>query len=406
MWLAVAVAFTLRFGWVLHANTYRFTSPDHFDFGQEIGCIARSLVTGHGFSSPFPEPSGPTTWIAPVYPFLVAGVFKLFGLYSTASAIVMLGFNCAVSALTCLPMFAIGRTVTNRRMALIAIWLWTLLPPFMTWAVFWVWDASLTTFVVTCLLWFTLRLSQSVTISGWLTFGLLWGLAALLNPSVLSVMPFTLAYIAWKARSRGERWLASAAACCFMAVLTITPWLIRNYSTFGKFVFIRGNFWLEMRMGNSPYSDGTWMGFAHPEINHYERQKYLTLGEQAYFETKKQETLQFIHEYPWYFRELCFRRVLLYWWDFNDISPDTSEVLKAMARRVFSTLALVGLVFLWIRRREGAALLTAVLVVFPLPYYLTYPYGRYRHVLEPLLLICAVYALSQVREFKKLFTDA
>jgi len=95
--------------------------------------------------------------------------------------------------------------------------------------------------------------------------------------------------------------------------------------------------------------------------------------------------------------------VLFYWWDFRDITGSTPEVLQTIARRTFSTLALVGVVFLWIRRREAAALITSVLVVYPLPYYLTYPYGRYRHVLEPLLLICALYCLAQVREFQKLF---
>ena len=406
VWIAVAVAFALRFGWVLLAHTYRFTAPDHFDFGQEIGCIARSLASGHGFSSPFPQPSGPTTWIAPVYPFLTSLVFRVLGIYSTASALVMLGFNCAVSALTCLPLFAIGHQVTNRRVALVSTWLWAVMPPFMMWAVEWMWDAALTTLVFTCIIWLTIRLSRSVTLGRWLAFGLLWGLASLLNPSLLSALPFTVAYIAWKARGRGEKWFAPAALCCAVVVLTITPWLVRNHQAFGKFIFIRGNFWLEMRMGNSIYGDGTWMAFTHPEINNFERQKFLHLGEQQYFESKKQDTLKFIRQYPGYFRELCMRRVLLYWWDFNDVSPETTEILKAMARRAFSTLALVGMIFLWIKRREAAGLLTAVLMVFPLPYYLTYPYGRYRHVIEPLLLICAVYAIAQVREFKRYFAES
>jgi hypothetical protein len=403
VWIAVAVAFALRFGWVLLAHSYRFSRPDHFDFGQEIGAIASSLATGNGFSSPFLEWSGPTTWVAPVYPFLLAAVFKIFGVYSTASALVILGFNCACSALTCWPIWKIAERITNRRVAQLAIWLWALLPPFMAWSVFWVWDAALTTLVLTWIVWLTIRLSNEVTLRQWLGFGVLWGIAALLNPSLLSVLPFTIAYIAWKSRVRGERWLAPALLCCSVVVLTITPWLIRNYFAFGQFVFIRGNFWAEMRYGNSAYGDGTWMSFTHPENNAYERQKLLQLGELKYFDRKKQDTLEFIRTYPWYFRELCFRRVLLYWWDFQDLNGDTPDVLRAIARRTFSTMALLGVVFLWIRRREGAFLLSAVLVVFPVPYYLTYPYGRYRHVLEPLLLICALYCVAQLKEFKTYF---
>lgn len=403
VWIAVAVAFALRFGWVLLSRSYHYSHPDHFDFGQEIGALASSLATGRGFSSPFLEPSGPSTWIAPIYPFTLALVFKLFGVYSTASALVMFAVNCACSALTCWPIWHIASAVTNRRIAHISIWLWALLPPFMAWAVFWLWDAAATTLLLTWIVLLTIRLSHNVSLHRWIAFGLLWGFTALLNPSLLSVLPFTVGYIAWKARARGEHWFAPAALCCVVAVLTVTPWLIRNYVAFGQFVFIRGNFWAEMRYGNSPYGDGTWMGIIHPENNMIERHKLVQMGELRYFESKKREVLAFIREYPWYFRELCFRRVLLYWWDFGDITGSTPEVLRTVARRTFSTLALVGVVFLWIRRRQAAALITAVLIVFPLPYYLTYPYGRYRHVLEPLLLICALYCLSQVKEFKSLF---
>ncbi len=135
----------------------------------------------------------------------------------------------------------------------------------------------------------------------------------------------------------------------------------------------------------------------------YERQKYLTLGEQGYFEWKKQQTLQFIREYPWYFRELCGRRVLLFWWDFDDVSGYTEWILLAMGRRIFSTVAFIGMIWLFVKRRKGAFVVASVLCVFPVVFYLTYPPARYRHVLEPLLVICAMWALAQVKEFKRLF---
>jgi 4-amino-4-deoxy-L-arabinose transferase-like glycosyltransferase len=403
LWWIVAVGFLLRFGWVLVSHTYRFSAPDHFDFGQEIGCIARSIVLRHQFGSPFPEWSGPTTWIAPVYPFLTAAAFKMFGVYSTASALLMLAFNCAASALTCWPLFLVAREVTNRRVAIVSAALWAIVPQFMTWAVNWVWDVALTTFIVTWIVWIALQLGRDVTLRRWIGFGALWGFAALLNPSLLSFLPFALGYIAWQARDRRERWLQPALLSCAVVLLTIAPWLVRNYHAFGKPVFIRGNFWAEMRFGNSIYADGTWLAYTHPEINPYERQKYLKLGEQGYFAEKKHDVQQFIRQYPGFFVELCFRRVLLYWWGYDDITEVPSEVLQAMGRRIFSTLALIGMLFVIFRRRPAWFLFAALLLTFPLPYYLTYPYGRYRHVIEPILLICAVYAVAHVKEFRRLF---
>ncbi|MBA0087977.1 MAG: hypothetical protein HRJ53_23575, partial [Acidobacteria bacterium Pan2503] len=67
-------------------NDYR----DHLLFGFETGRIARSIVEGRGFGNPISVPSGPTAWLTPVYPYLLAGVFKLWGVYTKTSALVIL----------------------------------------------------------------------------------------------------------------------------------------------------------------------------------------------------------------------------------------------------------------------------------------------------------------------------
>jgi 4-amino-4-deoxy-L-arabinose transferase-like glycosyltransferase len=315
----------------------------------------------------------------------------------------MLALNCAFSALTCVPIYLVGREVTTRRVSLYSAWLWAIIPQFMMWAVTWLWDAALDGLVLTTFVLVTIRLSRGATRKQWILFGAAWGLAGLLNPTLLTVLPFLMLYIAWNAHLRNEPWMGRLAACSLMVVLVITPWLVRNYLAFGKFVFIRGNFWAEMRFGNSIWADGTELSFTHPEINQYERHKYLTLGEQGYFDWKKRDTKQFLHEYPEFFANLCGRRVLLYWWDFDDYYGLPRDAIWAIGRRTFSTLALVGMIWLFVKRRKGAFAVASALCAFPVVNYISFPAARYRHVLEPLLLLCAVFAVSQVTEFKKLF---
>src|SRR5438270_7935201 len=92
--LITSAAFLLRLALIFAFHTYDFpASKNHYSFGFETGSIAASLTTGGGFSSPFGVPSGPTTWIAPVYPAIVAFTFKVFGLFSMGAAISMLIFN-------------------------------------------------------------------------------------------------------------------------------------------------------------------------------------------------------------------------------------------------------------------------------------------------------------------------
>src|ERR1022692_3534703 len=126
----VAIALLLRVTWIVIGHTYKFkSSDDSFGFGWEMGRIGASLAAGHGFSSPFGPSTGPTAWEPPLYPYLTAGVFLVFGIYSKASACVLLTMNSVFSALTCVPIFRIARRIFSERVAVGSAWAWVLVPP-------------------------------------------------------------------------------------------------------------------------------------------------------------------------------------------------------------------------------------------------------------------------------------
>src|SRR2546423_1779861 len=105
----VAIALLLRVGWIIVGHTYKFrTTDNNFSLGWEMGRIGAALASGRGFSDPFGPRTGPTAWEPPIYPHLIAGVFHVFGVYSKASAFVLLTINSIFSALTCVPIFLIA----------------------------------------------------------------------------------------------------------------------------------------------------------------------------------------------------------------------------------------------------------------------------------------------------------
>ena len=127
------------------AHSYRFRTTDaNFSFGWEIGRIAYSLATGHGFSSPFGGDTGPSAWTAPVYPWIVSLAFRAFGTYSHAASFALLTFNSLCSALTAWAVYRTARKVFNENVALWSGWIWALLPYIMYWSVRWIWETSLT----------------------------------------------------------------------------------------------------------------------------------------------------------------------------------------------------------------------------------------------------------------------
>src|SRR4029077_13132315 len=74
---AVAAALLLRLGFLCLAHQ---AGGNFFPVGQEAGNVAWSLALGHGFLAPVGGMQGPTAWVAPVYPFLLALGFKLLSM--------------------------------------------------------------------------------------------------------------------------------------------------------------------------------------------------------------------------------------------------------------------------------------------------------------------------------------
>src|SRR4051812_22294237 len=61
-------------------------------FGSEYGNIARALYAGRGFADPFPEQTGPTAWMPPLLPALLASLLWLSdgdGQFIAAAAVLL-----------------------------------------------------------------------------------------------------------------------------------------------------------------------------------------------------------------------------------------------------------------------------------------------------------------------------
>jgi 4-amino-4-deoxy-L-arabinose transferase-like glycosyltransferase len=401
-WIVI-IAFALRLGLIVAGHTYRFRSSDNnFSFGWEMGRIGRSLALGEGFSNPFDEFTGPTAWEPPLYPFLIAGVFKLFGIYTHASAFVLLTINSIFSALTCIPIFLIAKRCFSETVAVWSAWLWALLPFVMYWCTRWVWETSLAALLLVLIFWLALSMEDRHGVIPWLTFGLLWGVAALTNVSLLAFLPASGLWAWHHCWKRGKKSLGGVVLASVVFFACITPWLVRNSRTFGQFIFIRSNFGAELRLGNGPGADGTWMQYLHPTQNVLEMRRYRQMGEIAYVAMRKREAMAFIRQDYGRFLWLSVKRFIYYW-------AGIPRVAKIAALAPFrnslylasSVLALWGLGRALRRRRPGAWLFFWLTLCFPLVYYVVFPHPRYRHPIEPELEILMVYIVSEAEPRKR-----
>jgi 4-amino-4-deoxy-L-arabinose transferase-like glycosyltransferase len=398
-WL-VTIALLLRIGWIIVGHTYRFKSADeNFGFGWEMGRIAEALDSGRGFSNPFGPPTGPTAWEPPLYPHLTAVVFLLFGIYSKASAFVLLTFNSFCSALTCLPIFWIARRTFSEEVAVGSAWAWALLPNVMFWCTRSVWETSLSALLLATLVWLTLILETRDGWLPWFEFGLLWGIAALNSPSLLSFLPAAGLW-AWYRRAKcGKKSLAGVVLASVVFFACITPWLQRDYRTFGKFIFIRDNFGAELRLGNGNGADGTLMLYLDPPHDPDAMRQFQSMGELPYIAMRKQQAVDYIKADYGRFAGLCVKRFICFWASPpKPTQPAWLEPLKGSMFLGSSILAVWGLGRALRRRQPGAWLFLWLFLLYPAIYYVVYAIPRYRHAIEPeMAILCVFLVMEAVR---------
>ncbi len=398
----VAIGFALRLGYILVAHTYKFKTLDNnFSFGFEMGRIGRAIANGRGFADPFEGHTGATAWEPPLYPYLIAGVFKLTGIYSQASARILLSVNSMFSALTCIPIFLIARRCFSEKVAVWTTWMWALLPWVMYWCTRWVWETTLATLLLAVLFWLALEMEDLTGGKPWIAFGMLWGVAALTNSSLLSFLPASGLWAWYRCWKKGKPAIAGVVLASVFFVATITPWLVRNYETFGKFIFIRSNFGAELRLGNGPGADGTWMQYLHPSQNLTELRRYQQMGELAYVAERKREALEFIRTDYSRFVWISIKRFVYYWGGL----PRSSEIpaLAPFKNSVFlasSVLAFWGLGRALRKHQPGAWLFLWLILSYATIYYFVFPHPRYRHPIEPELGILIVYVISEAESRK------
>jgi 4-amino-4-deoxy-L-arabinose transferase-like glycosyltransferase len=398
LWL-LPLSFLMQLVLIGALHQYR-TRPgeDNFGFGFEMGRVGRSIALGEGFSNPYGGNTGPSAWEPPLYPYLIGGVFKIFGVYTFASAWVLLSINSAFASLTTIPVYLIAHRTFGARVAIWSARAWALNPYVWYWSIHWIWDTTFTPLMLAVIFLVSLEMEEWPGLQGWILFGALWAVGALANPVMLAFLPFCGLWIWLRSYQRGLPSFAGVALSSLAFFLVLSPWLIRNYEVFGRLVFIRDDFGLQFRLGNNKLADGMSIVALQPNLNKLEFEKFARLGELAYEADCRRLAFDWIREHPEKFAVISLKRFFYYW---NGVPrPTDSRAPWDFRSSLFlasSVLAIWGLGRALRQKLPGAWLYAGLVLTYPTVYYLVFPHARYRHPIEPELCILAVFLLCEVR---------
>jgi hypothetical protein len=307
--------------------------------------LARSVASGHGFTLV----GVPSAHCAPLFPLILAALLKVFG-DGPAFSYSVTGLEILIQWATILLLPVLSRQLLNSRcigyLAAVAV--------ICVQQISLGWEASMGAVF--------LEIAALGPTNAWLS-GILMGLGTLLSP-VAAVAILIMHF----------RWNRAFVASLGLAVLLCSPWTIRNYAVFHRFIPIRDNFGIALRLSYNPlapvtFADPqTWTMFLtyEPAFNPALRPSLTTLGEAAFYEQSGQAAQQWIRSAPRKSLKLVARRVIAYW-----LPRD---------RPFLIILTLMSFAAIWISRRDTRImrLAIALLVVFPLPYYIMMVAYRYR----------------------------
>jgi 4-amino-4-deoxy-L-arabinose transferase-like glycosyltransferase len=361
------------------------------DWWDELGV---KIATGQGFwvDNPyFPGAKPFYSWRPPGFPLFLAGIYKVFGhsyLYAKIGLAVL-------SALSCVLLFFIASDLLNNKKA--GIWcsiIYAVYPP----SIFWTGYLSPVTMEIFLLLLTVLLLHISEKKQSYLLLvlaGISTGLG-ILTRSVFLVLIFLVPV--WLALKGKKILLRRIAIYTIITLVTILPWLIRNYKTHKTFVLTSTEGGIVCYIANNEEALFTPTGYLDPikiENTHIIKE-IRGLSEVQIDKYFYMTALKFIKENPKMYCRLVIDRFFRFW----RMSPHTfsgpGESYKSY-HVVISLLTnipifiLAGLGFLIsIHRWRDFSLFYLLIFFWSIPIILFFKtIIRYREPLIPLVIVMA-----------------
>lgn len=389
------LALAIRVVYILEIDAsplFAHPAVDSLTYTQHAERLAAGNWLGRG-SGPF--------WQPPLYPYLL-GVLKTLFPESFFYAVRLV--QALLGALTCALIYWLGWQVARPAVAATAAVATALCGPL----IFFdgeLLPASLATFLNLAGLALLWRVLQRPSGTGFLGAGLVFGLAGLAVPTVLTFVPVAAVWIGWRLHQRGGRRAAIWAGFFLLgAALTIAPVSLRNAFIGGDRVLISYNAGINFYVGNNPDYDSTVN--ARPGL---EWGRIVGLARKAGIDRPSHQSRFFlarswdyIGSQPLDYISLLARKFFLFWHG-DEIGRNQdiyfwrnySTVLTATLWKwgiafpfgIIAPLALLGL--LLSGRRQEFVLFAAFVGVYCLSVVAFFPTARYRAPLLPLLALFA-----------------
>jgi 4-amino-4-deoxy-L-arabinose transferase-like glycosyltransferase len=410
VWLILALALALRIGYVAITPDYTLVH-DALDYDN----AAQSIAQGEGWPTTRGHPGRETAFRPPAYPVLLAGVYKVASVerasnHDQVRAARILGIF--ISTLIVGLIGVVAAQLWGRRVALAAMGLAAVYIPLIV-----VGAAVMSEPLFAALLLGALAaaIQQRRSAHRWrwvILAGVLGGLTILTRANAM-VLLLPLALAVWTGRPRfSVRSLAVPAMLVLLALVTVSPWTIRNAVVFDRFIPVSTQLGsaLAGTYNEQAYADkenpASWRSIRH--VPSY-RELYSHLGEMsepAVEDILRKRSKAFIREHPAYVGKVALWTTLrtfeLGGLDWSRHTAGTISVSAGWANAgvvcfwIFALLALAGATTKAARRTPLWVWLVPLLLYLSVVF-LVVETPRYRTGIDPFIVMLAAVGVTQLR---------
>lgn len=379
---ALFIALTLRIGYVLTLEDKLFF-PDSFRFHQFGIALAEGREHGSAFTAPF-------------YPLFLSGIYRLFGVSYLNVRIA----QALVGTASILLVFLLGRDIFSEKVGLIASFISAFYPFFIFFTGLLLTE-TLFIFLFLSLIYLLQRAVITKKIRYVVGVGLISGLCILTRPIIAYFLPFAL-FILLLTQHHKRQLVGYSFLIMILAGAVLSPWVIRNYQRFGKFIPLTTGGGITLYGSNNPRATG---GSAFENIVWTEEMKRMDEIElDRHF---RREAIQFMVNNPRRTVQLAGIRFKRFW----NIIPNVEEYrdLKHKLISIFSygpvLLFGIGGIILTAKKWRKARLLYLPIAFFILVHLIILGSIRYRVPIMPFVIIFAAYACSYLFDGSEKITD-
>jgi 4-amino-4-deoxy-L-arabinose transferase-like glycosyltransferase len=216
--------------------------PPLFSDDLDYVALGKSLAHGDGYQLE----GHPTAYRTPGYPLLLALSFRLFG----ESLVPIRAAQAAADLISCFLVFTLGRKLFSERVGLIGAGIFALFPIQILYVSIIMTETVFTTLL---LLYLLLCTGDAASWKRSIAAGIVLGAGTLVRPTIL-LLPAAVFAVRWMSGWKPAENLKSLGITAGAALLILSPWLMRNFTEFGRITLTSNtgvNFWIGTHSGAS-----------------------------------------------------------------------------------------------------------------------------------------------------------